>query len=271
MGTVAAVAKVSFSAADVIAGARTTNSVAIAVVIAFMIVLITSCAREAGDIAWVGTALTFTMTGLVAGEGTADFLEFVHCHGGECLGVMVAGGVMVSLVDRDGGVDDFGLDDLLVDDWLNSLVHMMVDTLASNGRSNFLSVLRVVRDRGVSELGTLLLEPHPGLVGLVMFDVAVFDVTHPMLVLLWQDFFGLDRLDRGMVVILVCLLVHGSLHMFMTRWRYTLIGNSGSGLFIDSSMVVTSLAKEITNGSFSSIHFEIWFVDTIGKIEKLDC
>ena len=32
-------------------------------------------------------------------------------------------------------------------------------------------------------------------------------------------------------------------------------------------MVVTSLAKEITNSSFSSIHFEIWFVDTIGKIE----
>ena len=89
---------------------------------------------------------------------------------------------------------------------------MMVHTLASNGRSNFLSVLRFVRRRRISELGTLLLEPHLGLVGLVMLDVAVFDVTHPMLVLLWQDFFGLDRLDRGMVVILVCLLVHGSLH-----------------------------------------------------------
>ena len=39
---------------------------------------------------------------------------------------MVAGGVMVDLTDRDCGVNDFGLDDLLLDQRLHSLVDMTV-------------------------------------------------------------------------------------------------------------------------------------------------
>jgi hypothetical protein len=59
-------------------------------------------------------------------QGTPLLLELVHGDGRQAGSGMVAGGVMVDLTDRDGGVNDFGLDDLLLDQRLHSLVDMTV-------------------------------------------------------------------------------------------------------------------------------------------------
>lgn len=49
----------------------------------------------------------------------------------------------MDLVNRDGGVHNGGLDGLLLNDWLDVLVYVMVDVLAGNswvGRSRVLSI-----------------------------------------------------------------------------------------------------------------------------------
>lgn len=51
-------------------------------------------------------------------------LELVHADRGQGRRGVVAGGVMVDLVDRHRGVDDFGLDHLLLDHRLDGLVDM---------------------------------------------------------------------------------------------------------------------------------------------------
>jgi hypothetical protein len=49
---------------------------------------------------------------LTAGEGTALLLELGHGDGGESGGSVMLGGVVVDLVNGDGGVGDVGLDGL---------------------------------------------------------------------------------------------------------------------------------------------------------------
>ena len=51
-------------------------------------------------------------------------LVLVHADGRQAGGGVVAGGEVVYLVDRDSGVDDFGLDDVLLDQRLHDLVDM---------------------------------------------------------------------------------------------------------------------------------------------------
>ena len=57
-------------------------------------------------------------------QGTALVLEIVHADGRQVGSGVVAGSEMVDLMDRDGGVDDFGLDDLLLDQRLDGLIDM---------------------------------------------------------------------------------------------------------------------------------------------------
>lgn len=59
---------------------------------------------------------------LATSDAASGLLELVHGHGGEGRGGVVLGFVVVNLVDLLGVVDDVGLDGLLVNDWLDSLV-----------------------------------------------------------------------------------------------------------------------------------------------------
>jgi hypothetical protein len=51
---------------------------------------------------------------LTAGKGTALLLELGHGDGGKSGGSVVLGGVVVDLMDGDGGVGDVGLDGLCI-------------------------------------------------------------------------------------------------------------------------------------------------------------
>lgn len=68
---------------------------------------------------------------------------------------VVLGSDVVCLVDWDSGVDDLWLVGLLVDDWLDSFVHVVVDVLASHRGESRLSDSNRLGDGGVSELGEL--------------------------------------------------------------------------------------------------------------------
>jgi hypothetical protein len=60
----------------------------------------------------LGLANEAVLTLLAADEGTALLLELGHGNGGESGGSVVLGGVVVDLVDGDGGVGDVGLNGL---------------------------------------------------------------------------------------------------------------------------------------------------------------
>ena len=59
-----------------------------------------------------GMAVELLLFLAVAAERSAAGLVFGHADGGESTGVVMDWGVMVLLVDGDGGVDDVGLDSL---------------------------------------------------------------------------------------------------------------------------------------------------------------
>jgi len=65
----------------------------------------------------------------------ALLLEFTHVYGWEGRCCMVLGGVEVLLVNWHGGVDYVWLDGLLVNDWLDSLVHVVMYMLAGYFRN----------------------------------------------------------------------------------------------------------------------------------------
>jgi len=87
----------------------------------------TECSSHSLGLAGKGVS-----TLLTAAQGTTLALEFRHGDWGEGRGGVVLGLILVHLVNGDGGVDDGGLDNLFLDDGLDSLVNVMVDVLACN-------------------------------------------------------------------------------------------------------------------------------------------
>jgi hypothetical protein len=82
-------------------------------------------ARSSATADVLGDALELVITLLAAAEDTTLGLELVHGHGWQSGALVVCSSVVVNLVDGDGGVDDVGLDDLLVDNGLDGLVDVL--------------------------------------------------------------------------------------------------------------------------------------------------
>lgn len=110
--------------------------------------------------------------------------ELVQGLGREDRSSMVHGGSMVSLMNRNGGVDDMRLDGLLLDDRLDMFVNMVMDTLASYNRSSSGRVGRAVSLAGVSELGSLSVESSTSVLLVSMVESLVLDRNEVVVVLL---------------------------------------------------------------------------------------
>jgi len=71
--------------------------------------------------------------GLVStGQGTTLPLEVGHVDSGKGVASVMLSSVVMLLVDRDCGVDNMWFNGLLVNHWLDGLVHVMVNMLASH-------------------------------------------------------------------------------------------------------------------------------------------
>jgi len=88
----------------------------------------------------LGLTLETVVALLTTTEDTAALLELSHTESREFGGSVVLSRIVVHLVDGDGCVDNLGLDNLLVHDWLDSLMDVVVDMLAAN-RGRCLSAL----------------------------------------------------------------------------------------------------------------------------------
>lgn len=174
-----------------------------------------SCGAGAAEGASDGLGLALEGVGvlLAAGQVAALALEVLHGDGGQLGGAVVLGLVLVHLVDGDGGVDDGGLDGLLLHDGLDDLVHVVVDVLARDGWARDGRVLYLGDMLGVLELGRLSCQALLHLIWVAVLEAAVLDGGHSIDMLLWEQLAILNGLDRGVVVVLVHLAVDGCLQL----------------------------------------------------------
>lgn len=123
---------------------------------------------------------------------------------------MVLGLVLVDFVDGDGGVDDGWLDSLLLHNWLDGLVDVVVDVLASNVGVGSCGVLCGTDFTAVLELCCFGCKTILHMFVVAVLDVAVLNTGNVVIVLLWENLSVLDGLNGGMMVVLVDLTIHGS-------------------------------------------------------------
>jgi hypothetical protein len=201
-------------------------------------------ARGVGTTDSAGLTLEAVVTLLAASQDTTLLLEVGHGDGRKSRGAVVLGSVVVNLVDGDGGVDNVGLDGLLVDDGLDGLVDVVVDVLTADGGGNRLGVDSLDLDALVSKLGSLGSKALLDLGVVAVLERAVLDGGKVVVVLLGENLTVLDGLDRGVVVVLVNLLVDGSLDLLVLLELMALVGDSGSDLLVNSGVVVSRLGPE---------------------------
>jgi hypothetical protein len=153
-------------------------------------------------------------------------LELVHGDTRKLGSSVVLSLVLVDFVDWDGGVDNRWLDSLLLDDWLDVLVHVVVYVLASDGWVGSGGVLSVSNSAGVLELSLLSSQALLSVGVRAVCDVAVLYTSHLVGVLLRKDLFVRNGLDRGVVVVLVDLTVDSSGLVLMLCASDVLVLNS---------------------------------------------
>jgi len=187
----------------------------------------------------LGLTLEAVVALLTAGQDTALLLKVLKTDGREGRRRVVLGGVVVGLVDRDGGVGDVRLDGLLLDDGLDGLVDVVVDVLAGNGGVDRLGGLVLAGVDLVLELGGLGAQALGYLAVIAVLEAAVLNGAEVVVVLLSKALLVVDGLDRGVVVVLVDLLVNGGGHILVVDPVTRLMSHCRSHLFVDGSVVVS--------------------------------
>lgn len=111
-----------------------------------------------------------------------------------------------------------------------------MDMLASDGWLNALAHLGCTLDASALELTSLLFETRLDGSRVTVVVFTGLHSGHVVLVLFREDFTVLNRLDGGVVVVLVDLAVDGFLHILVTRLYDLLLDDSGSNLLVHSGV-----------------------------------
>jgi hypothetical protein len=121
--------------------------------------------------------------------------ELIHRNSWKGGSAVVLGLVLMDLVDWNGGVDNRWLDSLLLDDWLDVLMDVVVDMLASESLTSTCTVLDISNFTSVSELSLIGSETVLDVRVIAMLDFSVLYSSHVMCVLFGEDLLILDRLN----------------------------------------------------------------------------
>jgi len=205
---------------------------------------------------------------LAAGEGTTLCLELSHGDGGKSRSGVVLGGVVVDLVNGDGGVGDVRLNGLLLDHGLDGLVDVVVLVLACNDGSDLAGGGTLNPLRGVNVAGTLLGKTGLDLVIVAVLVAAVLDGDDVGVVLSRKNLLIEDGLLGGVVVVLVDLLVDGGDVLLVLLPLDSLVLDSRSDLLVDSGVVVTRLGHEVLDGSLGGIHCNLELFGVGGRSKR---
>jgi len=194
------------------------------------------------------------VTLFTAGQTSSLFLEVCHADSGQSRCGVVLGFIVVDFVNGDGGVDNRWLNSLLVDNWLNSFMDVVVDMLASNDWRNGVSFLSATFCSSVLKLRALLLKTCFDGIGIAMLMLSVLDGDDVVGVLFWENFAVLDWLHGGVVMILMYLTINGSLGLLMANFGDFLVHDSWGNLLVYGGIMVTGLVHEVTDCFLRLIH-----------------
>lgn len=162
----------------------------------------------------------------------------------------------MNLVNGDGGVDDVGLDRLLVDYRLDGLVDMMMDMLSSNSGCCALRLGSGVNASLIPEALLLSSEGLLGLVGVAVIELALLNRTDISLVLLREYLAVQNGLDGAVIVVLVDFLVDGGVDLLVYMGLDGLVGDAGRDSLVDSGVFMAGLRGELTELVLDFLHCE---------------
>jgi hypothetical protein len=181
-------------------------------------------------------------------------LELVHADTRELGSSVVLGLVLVDFVDWNGCVNDRWLDGLFLDDWLDVLVYMVVDMLACSNWIGRGGVLSLSNRAGILELSLLGSQSLLGVGVRTVLDVTVLYAGHLVGVLLGKNLAVSDRLDRGMIVVLVNLAVDSGSLIFMLCFGDVLVLNGSVDGLVHGSVMLSVLVQEVANCFLCLVH-----------------
>jgi hypothetical protein len=145
-------------------------------------------------------------------------LEIVYSDSRESRSSVVLGLVLVDFVDRNGGVDNGWLDSLLLHNWLDGLVDVVMDVLTCNSVVGSGGMLGGTNFAAVLELCCFGCETILYMFVVAVLDVAVLNTGNTVAVLLWENLPVLNGLNRGVVMILMDLTINGGSHILLSSW-----------------------------------------------------
>jgi hypothetical protein len=189
-----------------------------------------------------------------ASQSPTLLLELVHAdwrHGGS---IVVAGGVVMDLVDGDGSVYHMGLDDFLLYDRLDGFVDVVVDLLALHNWRLILGVGCICHNPLVSQLSGLSPQrPFGGLL-VVVVNFPMDDVAGPVSVLFRQNLSVLDRLHHVSVVILMELFVNGGVDFFVLGRLDRLVLDGRGDFLVHGGVMMSGFGQEVADCCLGFLH-----------------
>jgi len=183
-------------------------------------------------------------------------LELLHSHGWEGRSSVVLGLVFVNLVDWNGGVDDRGLNSLLLDDRLDVLVNVVVNVLADDVSASRLRGLHISNFTSALELSLFGCKTLADVVIITVLEVSLLNRGHVVFVFFWKNLFVLDRLDGSVVVVLVNLTVYNLGCILVLCSDDTLVGNGWVDSLVDRGVVLPIPGEESRNCLLCLVHVD---------------
>lgn len=117
---------------------------------------------------------------------------------------------------------------------------VVVNVLASNNGHDGAGALALDADHLILVLGSFLGEARLDAVGVIVLKGAVLDRDEVVVVLLRQSLLVKHGLDRGVVVVLVDLLVHGRRQVLVMSLSDRFVRDGGGDLLVDGRVMVPS-------------------------------
>jgi len=151
-------------------------------------------------------------------------------------------------------MNNMRLHSFLLNDGLDVFVYMVMDALASHCRGGLSRVCGAVCLGSVSKLGSFSVESSPSLLGVFMMKFPVFDGHKIVVVLLGKSLLVSDRLNCGMMMILMNFLIQCSSHRLMLVRFDMFFCDMGSNVLVNGGLVLSILRKEARNGRLCFLH-----------------
>jgi len=131
---------------------------------------------------------------------------------------------------------------------------VVVDVLASNGWIGRRGVLGISDSTSILELGLLSCETLLDVLIVAVLQVTSLNAGHLVVMLLWENLAVLDRLNGGVVVILVNLSVNSCGDILMLGACDVLLSDSRVDGLVDCGIMLSILVEEASNCCLCLVH-----------------